>query len=183
MKNDIEITSFYSNDPEIVAIAELYCRTFLSAGFSYEEKENAVKNIIKHAHYAGFKGLKAKNEKGNIIGFSYGYTSLSEQFYRQKIAAQLSEKEINTWLTDCCEFVELAVSPPYKRIGIASRLHDLLLGDINHKTAVLTTAIENTPAIHLYRKKGWELIKKDAAVISKEHLQIIMGKTLLRNEI
>lgn len=178
VKNNIEIAPFYINDPAIEEIAELYCMTFLGEDFSLKDRESAMKNITKHANYEGFKGLKAKDEKGNIVGFSYGYTSLPAQFYREKIAAQLSEKEINTWLTDCFEFVELAVSPHYKRIGIASRLHDSLLESKNHRTAILTTGMENIPAINLYRKKGWERIKKDAPVISRNNLQIIMGKTL-----
>ncbi|RLL48283.1 N-acetyltransferase [Oceanobacillus piezotolerans] len=178
MKENIKITPFYCNDPDLEEIGELYCIAFLNKNFSLEDKEKAIININKHADYEGFKGLKAINTLGNIVGFSYGYTSIPKQFYREKIANQLSEIEIHTWLNNSFEFVELAVSPSYKRLGIASRLHDTLLEMIDHRTAVLTTNVNNLPAINLYRKKGWELIKTNAPVLSNHSLQMIMGKEI-----
>ncbi|MFA1821136.1 GNAT family N-acetyltransferase [Virgibacillus oceani] len=178
MDENIEIIQFYYNDSDLDDIGGLYCRTFLEKGFSREDKENAIKNINKHTNYKGFKGLKAKDREGNIVGFTYGYTSLPKQFYRQKVAEQLSEVEINTWLNNCFEFVELAVSPSYKRLGIASELHDSLLEKNSHKTSILTTGVDNSPAINLYRKKGWKLIKSVAPVISDGNLQVIMGKLM-----
>ncbi len=81
-------------------------------------------------------------------------------FTEKKIANQLSDDKIDFWLADCFEFVELAVNHSYKRLGVASKLHDELLANTNCGTAVLTTAIKNKPALNLYKKKGWEVIKK-----------------------
>ncbi|WP_158598357.1 GNAT family N-acetyltransferase [Falsibacillus albus] len=174
----MEIVQFYDNDSDIEKIGELYCRTFLGKEYSLEDKEHAIKNIKKHANYHGFFGLKALDEEGNLIGFTYGYESLPGQFYREKIAYQLSAIERDTWLSNCFEFVEIAVNHSYKRLGIASKLHDTLLQNINLKTAVLTTGTDNRPAINLYIKEGWKLIKKDAPVLSENNLQVIMGKVL-----
>lgn len=179
MKQSMDIVPFHPGDDDIEKIGELYCTVFLGKGWSIADKENVIHNIIKHAGYQGFKGLKAKDGKGDITGFSYGYHSLPGQFYRGKIAEQLSEHEIDTWLEDCFEFVELAVHPFFRRRGIAEDLHHLLLDDLNQRTAVLTTGVHNGPAIHLYRKLGWEIIKKDAPVIPRDDLQIIMGKKLM----
>jgi len=82
------------------------------------------------------------------------------------------------WLNDCFEFVELAVDPMFKRLGIASKLHDALLDSIHHNTAILTTWIKNTPAINLYQSKGWEVIKRDVPVVTEGDLQVIMGKCM-----
>ncbi|WP_405096920.1 GNAT family N-acetyltransferase [Oceanobacillus sp. FSL H7-0719] len=179
MDKYIEIIPFYSDDSDIKEIGELYCITFLGRDYSLEDKEDAIKNIHKHSAYTGFKGFKAIDDRGSIVGFSYGYTSLPEQFYRRKIAKQLSEIEIETWLSDCFEFVELVVSPSNRRLGVAGKLHDVLLKKNKHKTTVLTTGIENKPAINLYRKKGWQMIKKDVPVIADDNLQIIMGKEMI----
>ncbi|MFD1851527.1 GNAT family N-acetyltransferase [Oceanobacillus bengalensis] len=178
MGENIEFIEFYCNDSDMDEIAELYCKTFLAKDYSRKEKQLAIQNITKHANYKGFKGLKAKDGKGNIVGFSYGYTSVPEQFYRQKIAEQLSETECKTWLYNSFEFVELAVSPYFRRLGIASKLHDMLIENIDHRTTVLTTRIDNNPAINLYRKKGWKLIKNNAPVISENNLQVILGKEI-----
>ncbi|GGP09875.1 GNAT family N-acetyltransferase [Oceanobacillus neutriphilus] len=176
MLENIETDYFKSNDSDLGKIAELYCMTFFKDDYSLENKENIVRNIRKHADYEGFIGLKCKDATGNLIGFAYGYTSLPKQFYRRKIADQLLENEIDTWLSDCFEFVELAVEHTYKRLGIASKLHDELLMKTNCRTAVLTTGVQNKPAVNLYKKKGWEVVKKDAPIISEDNLQVIMGK-------
>lgn len=178
---NIRVVHFYYNDPDIEKIGELYCTVFITDDYSNEDKENAILNINKHAGYEGFIGLKAKDSNGNILGFTYGYTSLPDQFYREKIAKQLSKIERDTWLVNCLEFVELAVDHSYRRLGIASKLHDYLLKNSNHNTAVLTTGIENKPAINFYRKKGWKTIKKDAPIISENNLQVIMGKVLAKS--
>ncbi|WP_093855241.1 GNAT family N-acetyltransferase [Tenuibacillus multivorans] len=113
-----------------------------------------------------------------MVGFTYGYTSLPQQFYRQKIEQQLSVDERNTWLGHCFEFVELAVDSSYKRQGIGGQLHNELLSNLTHQTSILTTHIDNLPAINLYKQKGWDMIKTNAPIITADHLQVIMGKRL-----
>jgi GNAT superfamily N-acetyltransferase len=177
VRKNLKIIPFYKNDPDLNEIGELYCKIFLD-NFSHKDKENTLININKQAGYEGFKGLKAIDGDGNITGFTYGYTSMPEQFYHQKIADQLSINEINTWLDNCFEFVELAVDPDNRRLGVASKLHDLLLENLYHKTSILTTDVGNDPAINLYRKKGWQVINSKAPVIFEDNLQLIMGKKL-----
>ncbi|RTR33993.1 N-acetyltransferase [Robertmurraya yapensis] len=168
----IDYLPFTYNDSDMAQIAELYCRMFL------DEQENVLQNINKHACYEGFKGLKAKNLEGEIVGFAYGYTSSAEQFYHQKMVKHFSEDEVGTWLSDCFEFVELAVRPDYQRRSTASQLHDLLLENNIQRTSVLTTGIRNEAAIHFYEKKGWERIKDNVPVLSESNLQVIMGKNI-----
>lgn len=176
----IEYAPFYKDDSDIELIAELYCVTFLDQNYTLKDKEEAISNINKHAGYEGFKGVKAKNNEGDLIGFTYGYTSLRGQFYHEKLLLQLSEDDASNWLADCFEYVELAVHPNYKQNGIASTLHDMLLDNIPLNTAILTTGIKNTPAINLYKKKGWHVIKENAPVVSADFLQMIMVKKLVQ---
>lgn len=177
MVDEITISPFEAQDPDLNLMGILYCTTFLGADFSAEDLEEAIKNIEKHASYTGFKGFKAKR-RDELAGFAYGYTNLPGQFYRERIAEQLTEKEKSVWLSDCFEFVELAVNPLYKRMGLGNRLHDDLMNSIGHKTAVLTTGMGNSQAITLYRNKGWQVIKRDAAVITSGNPQLIMGKKI-----
>lgn len=174
------ITPFGKKDEDLHSIAALYCKTFLGDNYTCEDFESAIKNINKHTSYEGFKGLKAKDENGTLIGFTYGYTSLPDQFYREKLAAQLTDQQQIEWLNDCFEFVELAVDTKVKRLGIGGKLHDRLLSEIDHDTSVLTTSVENSPAINLYIGKGWKVIKENAAVISMDDVQVIMGKRIYR---
>lgn len=175
----MKILPFYLNDPDLAGIGGLYCKVFLKS-ISLNDIENAKLNINKHAGYKGFKGLKAKDDKDNIIGFTYGYTSMPHQFYYQKIVNHLSAEEINDWMDNCFEFAELAVDPDNRRLGVASKLHDLLLENLNNKSSVLTTGAGYKPAINLYRKKGWQVIKNNVMVISGDNLQMIMEKRLVQ---
>lgn len=180
MTDKITISPFNVNDSDLHLIGDLYCLNFLGENFSVENLEGAIENLNKHAAYEGFTGFKAIDQSGKLAGFVYGYISLPGQFYREKIAAQLTEEQTLIWLSDCFEFVELAVNPTYKRMGVGSRLHDRLMNEIENKTAVLTTSVENSPAISLYENKAWHLIKTDVPVITSENLQVIMGKENLK---
>ncbi|SEQ90437.1 Ribosomal protein S18 acetylase RimI [Virgibacillus subterraneus] len=178
MINNNMITPFGKKDEDLHSVAGLYCKTFIGDNYTSMDFENTVENINKHTSYEGFKGLKAKDESGTLIGFSYGYTSLLDQFYREKLAAQLTDQQQIEWLSDCFEFVELAVDTNVRRMGVGRKLHDRLLSEIDHDTSVLTTSVENNPAINLYISKGREVIKENAAVISMDDVQVIMGKRI-----
>ncbi|MFC4559794.1 GNAT family N-acetyltransferase [Virgibacillus kekensis] len=177
---DYIISPFGEGEDELKAIADLYFVTFQEEDSS---KQQALATIRKHTGYEGFVGFQAHHKDGMLAGVAYGYTSKPGQFYREKLAAQLPDEQAQRWLSDCFEFVELAVHPDYKRRGLASNLHDMLLGETGHKTAVLTTAVDNEPAIGLYAKKGWEVIKNDVPVLSEDNPQLIMGKYLNQTNI
>lgn len=65
------------------------------------------------------------------------------------------------WLTDCFEFAEIAVDPKAQGQGIGGRLHDCLLADLSHRTAILSTSQEGTAALRLFRKRGWKTPRSD----------------------
>jgi ribosomal protein S18 acetylase RimI-like enzyme len=178
MTERITLQPFNQHDQDINKLAELYCRTFLRGDVSTTEAEEAKSNLLKHAGYKGFKGVKAVDVEGNLAGFAYGFTSLPGQFYRVKLEAQLSKELAYAWLSDCFEFVEMAVSPSFRRQGIAGKMHDRLIVSQSHQTSVLTTGMSNEGAIRFYEKKGWKVLKREAAVIGASNLQIIMGLKL-----
>ncbi|WP_081867098.1 GNAT family N-acetyltransferase [Halobacillus karajensis] len=73
------------------------------------------------------------------------------------------------------EIVAVPLDPLHKRKGIGSSLHNKVLDRVPYSTSVLTTAIDNKPAINLYKGKGWKVIKENASVISSDNLQVILG--------
>lgn len=172
----IEIHSFDGNDPMLYEMANLNCLVFIGLDYSSKDLDQITGTFQKHSTYPGFTGVKALSENGKMIGFAYGYESTAGQFYRSMLEGQLTEEQTRVWLSDCFEFVELAVAPSARYNGIGNMLHDKLIGHITNGTSVLTTEVGNTPAISLYTKKGWEVIKSDAPVLSTDSLQLIMGK-------
>ena len=70
-------TSFFERET-LQEVANLYCRTFMGNEYSNLELAAAEENIQKHTKYEGFIGLTAKDLKGKLIGFSYGYKRSEE---------------------------------------------------------------------------------------------------------
>lgn len=132
----------------------------------------ALENIHKHTTHEGFIGLKATDPVGNLLGFSYGYRSLPGQFYREKLEKKVTQEQAGHWLKDCFEFVELAVDPSHKRMGVGSSLHDKTIIEVLNATSVLTTSIGNTPSLTLYKSKGWIVIKEDARLFHQKILKL-----------
>lgn len=168
------VIPFEAGDRQFDAIAELY-----SSVFPKGNKKEAEDRMKKHAGYHGFKGLAAISED-NVLGFSYGYTSLSDQFYNKKLRDALTPEQAGQWLSDCFEFVELAVHTNVRRSGVATLLHNRLLENLPHKTAVLTTQADNIPARTLYEGKGWQVIREPFYPFGEPY--VMMGKKLSEHD-
>lgn len=147
----------------------------------YKEDETKASEIeirerfLKHATYPGYSGWVAVCDE-KVVGFAYGYTCSEGQFYRAHLEKAL-EEDAENWLTDCFEFVELAVSPSYRRQGIGSTLEKRLLDKVPNQTSVLTTGSTNADAKTMYQHLGWEDVKQ-ATVLPTSGPMLIMGKKL-----
>ncbi|KGP71227.1 GNAT family N-acetyltransferase [Pontibacillus yanchengensis] len=147
---------------------------------AHSKDDHFVRNRFeKHSSYPGFVGLRAIcNEE--VVGFAYGYTTINDSSYHSDLTQLLNEKEKNEWLSNCFEFVELAVLPHYSGQGIASTLEKRLLDKSDHDTSIFKTGIENVKARTLYTNLGWEPVKEGPLADGGE--MIIMGKQLQRTE-
>ena len=144
----------------------------------YGEKDlgEIRRRFLQHSTYPGYTGWVAVCDD-RVVGFAYGFSSTAGQFYKSKLESVLEDKEIHSWLSDCFEFVEMAVLPEFRRQGIASTLEARLLDKAPHQTSVLTTGTANEEARFLYEKLGWESVK-EAEVVPAEDPLLIMGKRL-----
>ena len=161
-----------TNNDVLQQISELYIEVWNS------ENDLIRERILKHSSYQGFKGLVVLSDDGKVVSFSYGYTSLPGQFYHELLAKELSSEEYQTWLQDCFEFVELAVHPSYRKQGIGKMLTEKLLADVNNKTSVLTTQIDNISARSLYESLHWKVLKEPFYPGDSKDPYVIMGKEL-----
>jgi len=159
------------DSPHLNEVVDIYHRVFEESDF-----EEIRGRFLKHSTYPGYTGWVAVCED-RIVGFAYGFSSTSGQFYRSKLESVLEDNEIHSWLSDCFEFVEMAVLPEFRRQGIASTLEKRLLDKAHHKTSVLTTETANEDARFLYEKLGWENVK-EAQLMQSEDPMLIMGKKL-----
>ncbi|RSD27879.1 GNAT family N-acetyltransferase [Mesobacillus subterraneus] len=153
-------------------IAALYQEVWNKEDRSWEER------LVRHSGYEGFRGFAALNDNGEIVGYSYGYTSLPGQFYHNLMAKEFAESEYDKWLKGCFEFVELAVHPAHRNQGLAKELINLLLDGVVHKTAVLTTQQTNHSAQKLYERLGWHVLKHSFYPSAEGEPYVIMGRRL-----
>ncbi|WP_079510050.1 GNAT family N-acetyltransferase [Mesobacillus jeotgali] len=153
-------------------VADLYQQVWNQEGDSIRER------IVRHSGYEGYRGIVAISDQGEVAGYSYGYSSQPGQYYHGLLSQALNQEEYQIWLADCFEFVELGVHPAFRNQGLAKQLVYRLLEGAVHKTAVLTTQLDNDSARGLYETLGWNVVKKPFYPNEAGEAYIIMGKQL-----
>lgn len=146
----------------------------------YLESENQIESFSKsweaRASSAGFLFYGALDEKDRLVGFSYGWQSLAGDAWNVKLSQQLGERS-SQWLSDCFEFVDLAVDPSAQGSGLGRNLTKGLFDLVEAKTAVLMTHQTATKASAMYLRDGWVKLVENFEVAPGQFYQI-MGKTL-----
>ncbi len=142
------------------------------------ESERTADRLISDAYREGYRCYVARAESGRIVGLSYGIRGQAGQWWYDRVAEGLSPTVAEEWLGDCFQFDELAVVPAMQGCGIGGRLHDLLLIGLPARTAVLSTYGGDTPARHLYRKRGWKTLLSRFTFPGYGVPMMILGVTL-----
>ncbi len=143
-----------------------------------KEEDDFFERIQRHADYEGFLGIVAYNDTNECVGFAYGYKSEKGQYYRELLEKELTSDEIERWLSDCFEFVELAVHPSYRKNGFGREMADKLVNNSHRKTSILTTQLSNLAAQTLYTSLGWVVVKEKFIPSPTDEPYVIMGKVL-----
>jgi ribosomal protein S18 acetylase RimI-like enzyme len=141
--------------------------------------EAIKERIIKHSSYKGFTGMAMLSKEEQVIGFSYGYTSLPGQYYHELLAKEFHPEEYHYWFQDCFEVVELAVHASYRKQGVGTTLMTKLLENVDHQTTILNTQSSNNIARALYTSLQWKVLKEPFYPDSLKQPYVIMGKELI----
>jgi ribosomal protein S18 acetylase RimI-like enzyme len=138
----------------------VYAAAFGAAPYreSPQTAERFAVTLSTHPYRAGFRMRVARPASGEPVGFAYGYASAPGQWWHDRVAASIGGSAAARWLVGSFEVVELAVLPAWQGAGIGGRLMDALLDGVCHGTAVLSTLDAETPALHLYRRRGWRVV-------------------------
>lgn len=168
-----EIASYHAD------IVSVYRSVFTLS--PYCEDEGGVQDFIirfsNHVQRPCFRCCVAQQDD-QIVGFAYGFTGEPGDGWWDLVAERLSDDEVEAWLSDCFAFAELAVIPSARGHGIGAQLHDTLLHGLRHRTAVLSTMQAETPAMRLYRKRGWITLLRDFVFPGGTHPYTVMGLDL-----
>jgi ribosomal protein S18 acetylase RimI-like enzyme len=135
--------------------------------------------VPRHVEREGFHFVAEHDEEGRLAGFAYGYRGEAGQWWRDLVAAAMDDQAREHWLAPGhFEFVELAVRPDLRRRGIGGRLHDALLEGLDAPTAVLSTEVDNRPALALYHGRGWQVLVPEIDFGAEFPPFLVMGKEL-----
>jgi ribosomal protein S18 acetylase RimI-like enzyme len=162
-------------------IAEVYQAAFSAPPYNKTGGDlvSFLSTFTRHSSREGFTCFVVRDgDGGQLLGFAYGYTSQKGQWWHDQVASALDPTQVQYWLSNAFEFVELAVQPSHQGKGIGSRLHDALLTDLPHHTAMLSTMQAETAGLRLYRKRGWEIVIENFIFTNIQEAYIIMGKKL-----
>jgi ribosomal protein S18 acetylase RimI-like enzyme len=118
-------------------------------------------SMRRHATRAGFLAFGAFDASDRMVGFSYGYTSAPGLWWREQVAAGLTVSQRDRWLTDAFEVAELHVEPAAQGQKLGSQLHDRLVFQLPHQTALLSVMHRSERAWRLYRSRGWQTLIED----------------------
>lgn len=121
---------------------------------SYTGTQRSI-SARKHTGNAGFACRGAVNEDGTLIGFGYGYTTRSGQWWHDLVERALAEQDRVSWLTNAFELSELHVLPDWHGRGVGRRLLLSLATDLPHRSMLLSTPDRDTRAFRLYRSTGF----------------------------
>lgn len=109
----------------------------------------------RHTNNAGFACRAAVLPDGRLVGFGYGYTTATGQWWHDLVKRALGRDLAATWLTDAFELSELHVLPEYQGQGAGRDLLIALAGGIPHSAMLLSTPDADTRAFRLYRSLGF----------------------------
>lgn len=109
----------------------------------------------KHTALDGFACRVALDSDDRLIGFGYGYTTRSGQWWHDLVRRALVREHTDDWLDDAFELSELHVLPDGQGAGIGRELLTVLAGGLPHAAMLLSTPDADTRAFRLYRNLGF----------------------------
>lgn len=155
-----------------------YADSFADPPYARSKAEAARFRDALTAHTArtGFVAIGAWIDE-TLAGFTYGYSIGPNQGWHDQVRPALGE-QADVWLNDAFEYVELAVRPEFRRLGIGRALHDRLLAAQRHRAAVLSTLDRLTAGRRLYESAGWIPLLRNFRFARTTTRYMIMGLDL-----
>jgi GNAT superfamily N-acetyltransferase len=145
------------DDVPVDDLVDVYRDAFSAPGYDEtpDDVERFRTGLPRHAARDGFRLAVASLPDGGLVGFAYGYTGESGQWWTDRLLDRVPDDIVDEWVGGHFEFVELAVRPAQQGRGIGKDLHDALLDGLPHRRALLGTWPDDRPARRLYVRAGW----------------------------
>jgi ribosomal protein S18 acetylase RimI-like enzyme len=131
----------------------------------------------RHARRAGYAGVAGIAPGGAMIAIAYGYLAHPGDWWTDTVRPHLAAAGQQAALVDAFAIAEVAVTPPYQRRGVGSRLVDDLLARIDAPRALLGVYTDNAVAMHVYEKRGFVVLTAPFRFFAADRPYVVMGTT------
>ena len=160
------------------SVVEVYQSVYSLQPYSESEAQVQLfsKSWKERTQKTGFLFVGALDSNSQLVGFSYGWNSSHGDLWNTRLSNELAEKG-QKWLSDCFEFVDLAVRPSEQGFGLGRDLTKELFAIVKAETAILLTHQTTTKASEMYLRNGWIELQKNFEVAPGKIYQV-MGKVL-----
>ncbi|WP_026359967.1 GNAT family N-acetyltransferase [Amycolatopsis nigrescens] len=125
----------------------------------------------------GFDLVTARDQE-TLVGFTFGVTLLPNTPWWQDLVTPIDPVVTRERAGRTFALVELLVRHPWRRQGIAARLHDELLAHRPEERATLTVLPAATPAQHAYADWGWHRVAQKRNPLPGSPVFDVMVKAL-----
>ncbi|MEY4529968.1 MAG: hypothetical protein RLZZ156_689 [Deinococcota bacterium] len=159
---------FYPHTPAFLEVVSVYQRVW---GGNVEPTAASIEFFLRQTTFPEWQGLLARDELGVVQGFAFGSRVEAGQWWHDRLLGLVELSQ--TWC-----LVELAVLQAAQRQGIAQSLHDALLQNVTHPKVVLSTQVNNRPALEFYRKNGYKTLLDSVVFTPGLVSYTILGKQL-----
>lgn len=132
----------------------------------------------RHAEHEGFACRAAVLDDGRVVGFGYGYTTASGQWWHDLVRRALTADQARDWMDDAFELSELHVLPDFQGEGLGRRLLVELAAGLPHSAMLLSTPDADTRAFHLYRSLGFVDLRRHYLFPGDIRPFAVLGATL-----
>jgi ribosomal protein S18 acetylase RimI-like enzyme len=138
-------------------------------------------HIAAHVHRQGFRAVATLDPADVVLGFGYGYTSGSGQWWHDQVRGALPRSARKVWLVDCFEVVEMHVRPGSQGQGLGTAQLRALLTMATGRTALLSTPEANeqrSRAWRLYRRFGFVDVLRNFHFPGDDRAFAVLGRPL-----
>lgn len=112
----------------------------------------------RHTTRDGFRLARAWDD-GVLVGFAYGYTGRSGQWWTDHVRTTLEPDVADAWLDGHFELVSIGVLSSARGRGTGRALLRALLAGLPHdRLLLMTTSDPDDPARRLYAAEGWTVL-------------------------
>lgn len=162
-------------------IADVYRRAF---GFGEYQRNQFLNRLEANLYrYRDTVLLAVEDERGELLGFLYGYDFRRGQWWPEQIGPALEAAGHAEWMEDTFELAELEVDPRAQRQGVGTALLRTLFRTVRHRYVLLsTTADPDDRAKVLYRRHGFVDLLPEFRYPGVRQPAVIMGRRNERTE-